>query len=92
MNENLLVLIGISAWALKEIYSLFKSKGDGLKDDLKKFSEDLLKATVQVVRLEVKLEEMQKSLNLIHKLARDVDSAWERIRALESQGRKLDTQ
>lgn len=91
IDQNLLVLIGISAWALKEVYSVFKDKGKDLREDLKRFSDDLLRATVQVVKLEVKLEDVQKSLGVVHKLSQDVDTAWTRIRLLESQGRKPDT-
>lgn len=78
LEKDTLMIVTLGIFGLKELYSMFKNS---TKENTKATMEN----TLQLVKLEVKLDHITELIEQLPKIKKDLSSAHEKIRAIEKE-------
>ncbi len=76
------IFLLIGAWVMREFWTLSQKKASGYDDALKANNAKLTELTIAIVKLETRLESVDKALEILPKMRADIDASHSKIRDL----------
>lgn len=83
--KDFVIPIGLTVWLLLEVYKLRTGKTKDLENKLDKLIDAVMQNTLANTALKIEMENLKAMIQLLPKLASDMNIAHEKIRRIEKE-------